>query len=497
MGPPAGLAPTAEAVRAARRARTYALAVWAVPIALVLTGVYWRLAIGALPLGLGMLSWVLPAAIAAVIAALLWALVVEPNSRGNALGDELRASTEIDARAVARDEELVAQGKQVQEHAELCAETVEAELLEANECVTDALEVSHRALQIASGVLGVGTVPAVRSENLVKPTMPHVDRVQSRARSELALQRELGTQLGVQHLPELEALPSPHVALTNPADIPPGTDHVDPRGLPAFAGSTLAGTPAQPVGEVPEQRRPRRMRLLLVLLVVVLVAALVWLLLINRSSPVAAAPAPSPSTDVGVPGQPALPSGLAEGVDYSFLGHGPDGQASRWGCDVPITVRLAGPAPAGAEDAVAGAVTALKQASGLPLVVGSPLPGPVTDPAQVPDGEILYSYLTPEEIAAAHLDLTGDVLGRGGFQSDPASGRATSGLVTIRADSAADPATALGRLVAWHEGAHAVGLGHARQDSPHTEVMAPSIDGAASLAWGPGDSYALAAVGCT
>jgi hypothetical protein len=51
--------------------------------------------------------------------------------------------------------------------------------------------------------------------------------------------------------------------------------------------------------------------------------------------------------------------------------------------------------------------------------------------------------------------------------------------------------------VAWDEGAPAVGLGHARQDSPHTEVMAPSIDGAASLAWSPGDSYALAAVGCT
>lgn len=68
--------------------------------------------------------------------------------------------------------------------------------------------------------------------------------------------------------------------------------------------------------------------------------------------------------------------------------------------------------------------------------------------------------------------------------------------MAIRPDGAADPATPLGRQVAWHEGAHALGLGHAQQHSPHTEIMAPTTDGAGPLTWGPGDAYALKAVGC-
>ncbi len=278
MGSLAGLAPTADAVRAAKRNRTKALAVWGIPILLLLGGLYWRLAVSTLPLQLGFVTWLLPAAIAAVVAALLWALIVEPNSRGNALGDELRASAAIDAKAVAEDDALKAQGLQAKEYGDQCAEIVEAELLEAQERVIDSLEVSHRALQVASAVLGVPKVPAVRQENLMLPTMPHIERIEKKVGTELEMQGALAGKLGVEELPALEDLPSPVIALTNPPDVAPGIEHVDPRGLRTFAGSTLAGS--APAGAPVQRHRGRRLWQVLVVLIVValLATAVVWYL---------------------------------------------------------------------------------------------------------------------------------------------------------------------------------------------------------------------------
>ena len=46
-------------------------------------------------LDLGIFTYVFPLIVVAVLAALLWALVVEPYSRGNALGDHLRSGGSI------------------------------------------------------------------------------------------------------------------------------------------------------------------------------------------------------------------------------------------------------------------------------------------------------------------------------------------------------------------------------------------------------------------
>lgn len=504
----AGRAPTAAAVRAAKRSRTKALLVWGIPIVLLLAGLYWRLAVSTLPLRLGVVSWVLPAAIAAVVAAVLWALIVEPNSRGNALGDQLRASAGLDAQTVAENDRLLAEGRQIKEHGEMCAEVVQAELLEAHERVTDVLEMSHRALQVATAALGVPDVPTVRPENLMRPTMPHIERIEAKAGTEIAAQREMATQLGIEHMPALEALPSPHHPFGDPADVAAGTDHFDPRGLPSFPGSTLGGYADG--GEPPAPRHRLRRVLLILLVIASLAAALVWFLVsrgVSSLAAVAPAPIPSGSTTSGataaaptatlVAAHPSPPAGIREGVDYAFLDRRSDGALVRWSCTTRITVRLAGPAPSGAAATLVGAVAALRTASGLPLVVGSPMPKVVTNAADVPANTIAYSYLTTAEIAQARLDLTGDVLGEGGPQFDPATGDIESGWVVIRADGSADPNTTLGKEVAWHEGAHTLNLGHALQNSPHAEIMAPSADGTGPLAFGPGDRYALAAVGCT
>jgi len=170
------------------------------------------------------ISWVLPAAIAAVIVALLWALIVGPNSRGNALGDELRASTAIDEKVVEDNNRLVTLGKQASEHGEHCTDTVHAELIEAAEHITDDLETGHRSLQVAS-VLGVTDVPAIRPDNLVKPTMPHIDRIRSGPTRRPPLARP-GRTAGsaVPAGPRAAAQPAPRVAR------PPLTLSGPPRG---------------------------------------------------------------------------------------------------------------------------------------------------------------------------------------------------------------------------------------------------------------------------
>jgi hypothetical protein len=209
----------------------------------------------------------------------MWVLIVEPNSRGNAVGDELRASQAIDAQVVADDEALLTRGQQVKEHGELCAEVAAAELLEATEQVTDAVEVSHRAVQIAASALGVRDIPSIRWENLMKPTMPHIDRIREKVRLELATQQQLATQLGILHLPALEALPSPHAPLVTPAGLMPSTEYIDPRGMPNFAGSTLMTPDIAESSDESTSRRSRLLTMSLALAAAAATAIMAWLLI--------------------------------------------------------------------------------------------------------------------------------------------------------------------------------------------------------------------------
>lgn len=74
------------------------------------------------------------------MAAVLWALIVEPNSRGNALGDQLHAAAALDTHIVTENSQLVNDGRHIREHSEMCAETVTTlRMLSAAACpaVTD------------------------------------------------------------------------------------------------------------------------------------------------------------------------------------------------------------------------------------------------------------------------------------------------------------------------------------------------------------------------
>ena len=174
-----------------------------------------------------------------------------------------------------------------------------------------------------------------------------------------------------------------------------------------------------------------------------------------------------------------------------------DGALVRWDCSTPITVRLAGPAPAGAQRAVEEAVRALRGATNLPMQMGAPLSVAIVDPEQVATNEIVYNYLSSEQIVAAGLDLTAGTLGLGGARHDELTGRIVSGWVGITIGKAeADPSTVTGRETVWHEGAHTLNLDHSVPEPPSPEMMAPKARPDGVLGWGVGDSYALASVGC-
>jgi|GEM_PF-5974148 len=112
-----------------------------------------------------------------------------------------------------------------------------------------------------------------------------------------------------------------------------------------------------------------------------------------------------------------------------------DGAPAQWRCSTPITVRLAGVVPSGADTALAGTVESLTAATGLPLAIGDPLPDAVVRRA-VSANEIVVGYVPRGTLEAAGDDVTDDTLGVGCGQSDD-SGNITNGWIGILAD---DPA---------------------------------------------------------
>ena len=97
----------------------------------------------------------------------------------------------------------------------------------------------------------------------------------------------------------------------------------------------------------------------------VLVLAATWYLFLKPTEHATGATIESP-----------LAAETTQGVDYDFITKAADGSPARWDCTMTITVRRAGPDPAGADTAFAEAVDALRATSNLPLVVGAPLPPP-------------------------------------------------------------------------------------------------------------------------
>ena len=506
-GQVAGLAPSEAEVRRGRHGRITAFVIYGIPLILLMVGMYVRLFTSADRLGLGMFTYVFPLIVVAVLAALLWALVVEPYSRGNALGVHLNGQEDVDQETVEMDREILERGRTAAVDARRNADLARSALVSADGDVEQMKELGHRGLQIAHAALGVPEVGTVREVNLRAETFPHRDRIAATVSAESARTSVAAAELETYNLPPLVAIDSPHLVYEVPADREPDLGFVVPTSIASYPESTLLDPEA--AGREPVEGKPRRWVAVAVGAALVLAAAVggVWwgsyqaaaspsagaTDTTNNATSTRTAASTASTTRTGT----IKTSGLVVGRDYSLAATAASGKPVRWACASPITVRLAGSFPAGAEKSLRGAVDSLKKVTGLPLAVGSPLTEAITTPAKVSHNQIVVNYLTDAQIQRAGIDMDGDKLGQGGPRFDETTGAIQSGWVGIRSGSAeTDPTTTEGKLVLWHEAAHTLNVGHAEAPQ-HAEIMEPTAQPGAQLAWGPGDRAALAQVGCS
>lgn len=207
-------------------------------------------------------------------------------------------------------------------------------------------------------------------------------------------------------------------------------------------------------------------------------------------TPTAAPTSPRP-TATPPPSKPTPAEPVKEGFDYEFMNKTLSGGPIKWACTASIKVFLVGDYPAGADTALAAAVSDLVSVSKLPLVVSSP----VSFTSDNTTNTITVHYHEPGVTVEGMSIQPGEttVLGRGG--SSYSGDHYSHGRVLIRDDySETDPTTPEGQAVLLHELMHTLGASHSQQGSG--EIMEPDIDGSAGPELGPGDIHILGELGC-
>ncbi|MEW9870805.1 hypothetical protein [Arthrobacter sp. HS15c] len=424
----------------------------------------------------------------AILIGMTW--LVYTYSRGNHLGDCLKTLGE----AASETQDIA---KELQAGARSGIQTIDDIRQQAQKCLLEADAhyghefANHLAgLQGAAQVLGLKRMPAPSHHDLYKIPEPLRDAVQPNLQAAALRADELKARLEAVTL-SLPTGPDSPFANTYPEH----QANADPAWIDEPALQTLGYA-----GTAPSPRRRQGLLVLAAVLAFSLLAGLALLALTasddaNAEPPAPAAtvegntPAPIPSS---IPSQGAVEKGnLVEGTDYSFMAQF-EGNPVRWTCGDNITVRLTGPSPSGTDAALSTAVSALREASGLPLVTADAAPHPFDRPETAPPGEISVKYAPQSEVLA--ISGSPDAVGVGGPRWT--KGTVTSGFVIIDAEhSSTDPNTPFGQHVLVHELAHALGVGHSADGRP--ELMRPKdapLEGQNSF--GHGDLYALQEVGC-